>query len=208
MYGLSFQPGSEQSGSNGNGEKKASAPVQEAVRLLSLRLPSVVGARALAPQTLLNAPGSAGLTGPGGMSVDAMIEWLRKQMQQSGASLPSQAGGIFNPASMAQSQSGVPTPRFGAGAGETGSGPTSRPDSGGEVYNPTAPPIYNRPVTPPPVVRPGDGAPEPVVEATPSTPYQPEVTLSEPTTAMADPWEEQTRHSWIPDDRGDDYWRG
>jgi hypothetical protein len=58
--GLSFQPGSQGFGAAGEQNKQRSVPpVQEAVRLLSLRLPSVVGARALAPLDILS-QGSGG----------------------------------------------------------------------------------------------------------------------------------------------------
>lgn len=52
--GVSFQPGSSRTpaySQKGNG-------VQEAIQMLSLRLPKMVGARAVAPQALLTSPGS------------------------------------------------------------------------------------------------------------------------------------------------------
>ena len=74
--GISFQPGNQQG-------RSALNPVQQAVQLLSLRLPTVVGARALAPQALLTAPGGQALGGSG--SPDATLELLRRLMQQSQA---------------------------------------------------------------------------------------------------------------------------
>ncbi|HYE87699.1 MAG TPA: hypothetical protein VEA16_15155, partial [Vicinamibacterales bacterium] len=93
QYGLSFQPGSD----NGQQQSGYRAPVQQAIKLLSLRLPSVVGARAIAPQALLEGGGSQAIGGPGGLSGNALIEWLRKQMQQSGAQAPPQAQSAFQP---------------------------------------------------------------------------------------------------------------
>lgn len=93
-YGLSFQPGAQQNGTGGDREQAAgrTTPVQQAIRLLSLRLPSVLGARAIAPQALLGSQGSAGLA-TGGMSLD---EFLRRLMAQSGAGIPPEAQGVFN----------------------------------------------------------------------------------------------------------------
>ena len=158
-YGLSFMPGGDNAGGNANRQDEARVtPAQEAIKLLSLRLPSVVGARALAPNTLMQSPGGAGLAGPGGMSVDAMIEWLRRQMQQSQAQTPPQAAPMFQPPSAGGSpspwqprQDGTPRARVAAGqAGGAGATP------------------------PPPVVRPGDEPkPPPLVpEAGPSSPPQ------------------------------------
>lgn len=61
--GQSFQPGS-----NGNGGAEEQrrgggpAPIQQAIKLISTRLPSVLGAQAIVPQELLQASGGAGLT--------------------------------------------------------------------------------------------------------------------------------------------------
>lgn len=58
--GISFQPGTGGNGGDPNDPNRPRvAPVQEAVRLLSLRLPTVVGARALAPQEILAQGGGA-----------------------------------------------------------------------------------------------------------------------------------------------------
>jgi len=59
--GVSFQPGmqAQQPGQRGSGSP-ASNPVQEAIKVLSLRLPKVVGARGIAPTPLLTSEGSGG----------------------------------------------------------------------------------------------------------------------------------------------------
>ena len=77
--GLTFQPGQTQ-----NGGQNAATPVQRAVQLLSLRLPSVVGARALAPQALLGATGGAGVGAMAGGNVEAALALLRRLQQQAG----------------------------------------------------------------------------------------------------------------------------
>ena len=160
-YGLSFMPGGDNAGGNANRQDEARVtPAQEAIKLLSLRLPSVVGARALAPNTLMQSPGGAGLAGPGGMSVDAMIEWLRKQMQQSQASTPPQAATLFQP----PSAGGAPSPSQPRQDGT----PVSRQQSQRGQPQPMSA------FPPPPVVRPGDEPkPPPLVpEAGPSSPPQ------------------------------------
>jgi hypothetical protein len=185
--GIAFQPGSQRNDSNGAdaGNRTATVPVQEAVRLLSLRLPSVVGARALAPGTLLRSPGSAGLTGPGGMNVDAMIEWLRRQMQQSGASVPSQAEGIFGspqPASLqpSGSQPRVDTPTQAPAPEPTFAPPPPRVVPAVRPAEPSAPPVQ---------------APE---EPAPAADFSPQ---------HVDPYERPAigQDFWR---QGDDYWRG
>ena len=99
QYGVSFQPGGEESGPNG---QRRSAPVQEAVRMLSLRLPTVTGARGISPQALLQSPGGAGAN-TGGFSLEAALELLRKlrganqppqlQMPSAGIGMPPTAPG-------------------------------------------------------------------------------------------------------------------
>lgn len=143
-YGLSFQPGGDQNGQGGqNG--RGQTPVQQAIQLLSLRLPSVVGARAIAPQALLNAPGGAGLGG-GGMTVEAALALLRKLAQQSGMGMPPQADDIFTVPSSEQDRTG--------GVSRTLPQPVPR-DPSGPIRVGGAPPQPAAPVIQPPSVRPG-----------------------------------------------------
>lgn len=58
--GLSFQPQAANSTDEANGSGQHSAPVQEAIRLISLRLPSVTGARGISPQAILAQGGGQG----------------------------------------------------------------------------------------------------------------------------------------------------
>jgi hypothetical protein len=70
-FGVSFLPGS-QDPQNGNGEGMAGRsgptrnPVQEAVKILSLRLPKFYGSQSLAPAPLLSSPGGMGQPGAKG----------------------------------------------------------------------------------------------------------------------------------------------
>jgi hypothetical protein len=137
-YGLSFQPGTDSG--TGQGSEPATSPLQSAVKLLSLRLPSVVGAQALAPDALLRSSGSAGL-GDGG-SPDAMLELLRKLLMQSQAAMP-------------------PT------AGRLGRGPDPRvPSFGGPDAPSERPQTPGLPQLPMPSIRPGD---DPAPPDTPAT---------------------------------------
>lgn len=58
LRGVTFQPGP--GGDQTNDIVKAKASVQEAIKILSMRLPKQVGPNALAPAALLNAQGSGG----------------------------------------------------------------------------------------------------------------------------------------------------
>jgi hypothetical protein len=59
ISGVSFQPGVANGASPYRDAKQAEG-VQEAIRVLSLRLPKVVGAQGVAPQALLSSPGAGG----------------------------------------------------------------------------------------------------------------------------------------------------
>lgn len=61
--GVSFQPGTadlERRREESRESRGTARGVQEAIKIMSLRLPKVVGAQALAPSLLLTSPGSAG----------------------------------------------------------------------------------------------------------------------------------------------------
>ena len=61
--GISFSPLNNPTLTGGQGQgagQPGSVPLADAIRMLSLRIPRVVGARGIAPQMLLNAPGLAG----------------------------------------------------------------------------------------------------------------------------------------------------
>lgn len=150
--GISFQPGTQQGA--------ASNPVQEAVQLLSLRLPTVVGARGIAPQALLNGQGSAGMGSMG--SPNAAIDLLQKLLMQSRAQTPPMPGGPNQPPMDLMAM----LSRGGGGSGNNqpqpsqGQAPSPSPTP---TPNPTPPP----PVMPPPprIVPGGDDAGEPYRES-------------------------------------------
>lgn len=57
-FGVSFLPGGDGSG---NQARPQTDPVQQAIQMLSLRLPRVVGAQGMSPAPLLQSPGGGGL---------------------------------------------------------------------------------------------------------------------------------------------------
>ncbi len=73
--GVSFQPGSPDQTQNGGPKTNPSGSVQEAIKVLSLRLPKVVGAQALAPQALLGSAGSGG-----NPRVDSVVTGILRKM--------------------------------------------------------------------------------------------------------------------------------
>lgn len=83
--GVSFQPGADQ------GQQRT--PVQRAVQLLSLRLPTVIGAQGISPQALLQSQGGVGFGG--GMPPDAALELLRRLLGSAGQG--AQGGGMATP---------------------------------------------------------------------------------------------------------------
>src|SRR3990167_2922620 len=80
MIGVNFQPGTDPNGQTD--PRRASTPVQEAIKVLSLRLPRVVGANAISPQALLSSPGS------GGNRVDSVENTILQRMFPSGFEKP------------------------------------------------------------------------------------------------------------------------
>lgn len=81
MIGVNFQPG----GGSGFGDrpKPESNGVQEAIKVLSLRLPKVVGAQSFAPQALLSSPGSGG-----NPRVDSIVNQVLSRMFPTGGQMP------------------------------------------------------------------------------------------------------------------------
>ena len=68
--GLSFSPTARNAAENAQ-SGQSQTPIQDAIKVLSLRMPQFVGARSIAPSALLHATGAAGLPGmtevPGGL---------------------------------------------------------------------------------------------------------------------------------------------
>ena len=149
----------------------ASTP-QEAIRVLSLRVPQVVGARSLAPGPLLNAPGASGITSPLGTpqapnlgGVEEILRRLFALMQgPAGPSLASPAGVPVAPPALASfgapqlsqppAAAAAPAPRIIAGIQAGGPSPGSfQPgpiDLGGlhDQPNPARMPVAPAPTSP------------------------------------------------------------
>jgi hypothetical protein len=99
--GVSFLPGQQQGQAGaGTGTADPQEAVSQAIKILSLRLPRVVGANAIAPQALLTAPGAAGVNS-GGMNIDRLVQMILQglvpggggsQAPGAGPSVPGAAG--------------------------------------------------------------------------------------------------------------------
>lgn len=105
ISGVNFQPGGQQGDPS---QSRPSSGVQEAIKVLSLRLPKVVGAQGMSPQALLTAQGS------GGSRVDSVVNQVLARILPTG------------PQSTPPGQS--PMPRVvGPREGESGTMPVSPP---------------------------------------------------------------------------------
>ena len=80
--GVNFQPGSQDPYGTNTQRQSGGQPsgVQEAIKVLSLRLPKVLGARAVSPQALLSSPGSGG-----NPRVDSVVNTVLSRMFPTGA---------------------------------------------------------------------------------------------------------------------------
>ena len=91
MIGVSFQPGSQDL-SNGNGARPSQGSgVQEAIKVLSLRLPKVLGAQASVPMPLLTSQGSGGNPRVDSI-VNQVLSRVMPQQQQPMPVLPAMSG--------------------------------------------------------------------------------------------------------------------
>lgn len=79
-FGLNFAP----TGDGRQQQGQSQTPLQDAIKVLSLRIPQFVGAgRGIAPQELLMGGGSAGVPGAGGVP-GGLEEFLRRVFGQMG----------------------------------------------------------------------------------------------------------------------------
>lgn len=111
MIGVNFQPGSDFSGQNKpQGGTSNGGGIQEAIKVLSLRLPRVVGAQALSPQALLTSPGS------GGSRVDSVVnQVLARFFPNAAPSQPAQSFGMtpsFDPYQGSQQPTFTPNTQY------------------------------------------------------------------------------------------------
>jgi hypothetical protein len=159
LSGIFFAPIRRESETAGN--RPVAAPIQEAIKVLNLRLPSVVGARALAPAALLHAPGGAGLA-TGGMNLE---EFLRRLFGQGRpgprAALPNRPGVPSLPLTLpspSPSFSSAPPPRIGPGQTPEGVPSVPTPPVAGTTAGETIPIVPMPPPTAPlpPILSPGN----------------------------------------------------
>lgn len=83
-FGISFAPTDQNAQVRGDGQRGTS-PVQTAIQTLSLRVPHIAGAGAIAPQPLLESGGSAGLGGSMNPNAASILELLKRLFGGSGA---------------------------------------------------------------------------------------------------------------------------
>lgn len=122
-FGVSFQP------SDANQGPQQQPHLQEAIQLLNLRLPSIIGARSPIPQALLTAPG---LVKQGGTDVEFIKQLLGLNMPaQSPAGGPQLHSGQDaqrpNPVAMPPAPGAPPPPRVTPGQEPGSSLHTQRP---------------------------------------------------------------------------------
>ena len=86
--GLSFAPTGQRDAQNG----PDASPLQQAIKILSLRVPQNAGAGGIAPTALLTGPGAAGLGGLGG-GMD-LLAFLRRLLQPGAPRQPGGMGGV------------------------------------------------------------------------------------------------------------------
>ena len=84
IQGANFQPSGAGPGGGGNDpRRRAQQGLQEAIQVLSLRLPKAVGAQSVAPSALLNAQGSGG-----NPMIDSVVSRVMSRMMPTGDKPP------------------------------------------------------------------------------------------------------------------------
>lgn len=149
--GVNFQPGAQSYGQqNGQGgpsrQQGSNQGVQEAIKVLSLRLPKVVGARAVAPAPLLTSQGSGG-----NPNVDSIVESVLSRMFPGQGSGPAPSAPMFAPEPSSDAPtSPMPDYRSIAADASGGGNQTSQPRfTGTPTKSPTADAPKSSPWTPP-----------------------------------------------------------
>jgi len=98
--GVSFEPGSQDDELRRRTQGQRGAEgVQEAIKVLSLRLPKVIGAQGVAPSALLKAPGGMGRPG-----VDSIVEQVLAKFFPGGSGGAAQAPMAPQPMGMSPAQ--------------------------------------------------------------------------------------------------------
>lgn len=151
-FGLSFAPFSGRPGYGDNGGSSPLSPVQEAIQILSLRRPTVLGAQAPVNSALLGQPS-------GGPDLSALLQTLLKNFGQ-GQYHPPQFPKMTDPGSAMMSGS-FPPMMPSAPSGPSGGGslpnpslgfqqPGKEPDSGSGSLMPSPPKPISSPYEPKP----------------------------------------------------------
>jgi hypothetical protein len=127
MIGVNFQPGGGQDLQAQNQQRPSpGSGVQEAIKVLSLRLPKVVGAQAAAPMALL------GGSGTGGSRIDSVVNQVLSRIMPTGQ--PQQ----------------TPTAQIPSGPSFSGDGQSSAPQMPSWPWNNEQQPQQAKPWSPPP----------------------------------------------------------
>lgn len=140
MIGVNFQPGTQD---QQNGQQR-SAPqnVQEAIKVLSLRLPKVVGANAISPQALLSSQG-----GGANPRVDSLVQSILQRMFPQAA--PPSASMPQAPAPMIPPPTPQTPPPMGGGGLDANAIPPASlappPYAPTQPYEPPRMPTYEEP---------------------------------------------------------------
>jgi hypothetical protein len=80
QLGLSFLPSGDANGQRSDAGPSAGGRLEDVLRILSLRLPKVLGAHAIAPGELLNSPGGAPIPSGGGHGGDPIADTIAKHI--------------------------------------------------------------------------------------------------------------------------------
>lgn len=91
-FGVSFVPSEQNMAQRPGGSRAAVSPTQQAIRLLSLRLPKVLGGSPIAPAPLLQSQGGAGMPSPTSVAQQVLKRVLpTDQTAQASGAVPSAA---------------------------------------------------------------------------------------------------------------------
>ena len=169
MIGVNFQPGSNQDEARNGSPRPGASGVQEAIKVLSLRLPKVVGAQGVTPMPLLTSQGAGG-----NPRVDSVVNQIMQRFaptqapqapapQTAGPNFAGDIGAMYStPPAMPNWPTSAPsTPRIIIGNPPTWGtdadlGGNGRPGGIAEIPNPNP-----QPWTPPPPPAQGPSAPGP-----------------------------------------------
>ncbi len=156
-FGLSFVPGDQNDPLKKKIGEGATTPTQQAIRLLSLRLPRVLGGSPIAPAPLLTSQGGAGRPSPESIAQQVLSRVLPTGATSASPSAP-------NVPTPAQAQMQPPAPSY---------TDNPRPFSQSPIQRQTPPNLVAQPGGPQPVPRvepiTGTGAPLPNIPTTPNS---------------------------------------